>query len=384
MPLPEHVSLELDVIDASLRGEAVDPEFAELAELALLLADSRPELSAAGATELDRRFNGLSAPVVPPRRRRPWFLRPAFGAGLAVAVALGAAVVVLPLGGGSSSNSKANFNSFSPSSVSSSSASGSSSAPSTASHSSSGSAGSAQSLTAVPTPQSNGRRIVQSSQLSLTAPSSRLATVSQELFNAVGAEQGIVKHSQVSTGAGGLASFTLSIPTQNLSATLSRLAQLRYASVASSTATTSDVNSQYLDDQRALADAKALRRSLLTQLQAATTTAAIDSLKTQIQGAESTIAADEKTLDSLQSRISYSAVNVQINASNNVVTPGSGGGGFTFKKAGHDALRVLVVAAGVALIILAVLIPVGLVAALVAWLAFGWRRQRRERALDAA
>ena len=43
----------------------------------------------------------------------------------------------------------------------------------------------------------------------------------------------------------------------------------------------------------------------------------------------------------------------------------------------HDALRVLVVAAGVALIALAVLIPVGLVAALL-MLAIGvWLRQRR-------
>jgi hypothetical protein len=43
---------------------------------------------------------------------------------------------------------------------------------------------------------------------------------------------------------------------------------------------------------------------------------------------------------------------------------------------------VLVVVAGAALIALAVMIPVGLVAALLAWASFAIRRRRREQALD--
>ena len=42
----------------------------------------------------------------------------------------------------------------------------------------------------------------------------------------------------------------------------------------------------------------------------------------------------------------------------------------------------LVVVAGVGLIVLAVLVPVGLVAAFVAWVGFAIRRRRREQALD--
>ena len=53
-------------------------------------------------------------------------------------------------------------------------------------------------------------------------------------------------------------------------------------------------------------------------------------------------------------------------------------------RAGHDAVRVLVVAAGVLLIALAVAIPLALVAALVAWLWLRLRRHRRESALDRA
>jgi hypothetical protein len=43
---------------------------------------------------------------------------------------------------------------------------------------------------------------------------------------------------------------------------------------------------------------------------------------------------------------------------------------------------VLVVAAGVALITLAVLVPLGMVVALVLWVAFAIRRRRRDQALD--
>jgi hypothetical protein len=48
----------------------------------------------------------------------------------------------------------------------------------------------------------------------------------------------------------------------------------------------------------------------------------------------------------------------------------------------HDAGRVLVVAAGVALIALAVLVPLGLLVALGLWVAAALRRRRREQALD--
>ena len=56
--------------------------------------------------------------------------------------------------------------------------------------------------------------------------------------------------------------------------------------------------------------------------------------------------------------------------------------GFTISRAAHDAVKVLTVAAGVALIVLAALIPFGLVVALAAWIAYSVRRRRREHALD--
>src|ERR687895_2331332 len=73
MTSPE--TLELEAVDAALAGRDVAPEHAELAELALLLRDDRPEPSAAWATQLDRRveagFPGR------PRRHAVWLRKAA-------------------------------------------------------------------------------------------------------------------------------------------------------------------------------------------------------------------------------------------------------------------------------------------------------------------
>jgi hypothetical protein len=137
---------------------------------------------------------------------------------------------------------------------------------------------------------------------------------------------------------------------------------------------------------RRLGDARALRTALLKQLAAAITEAQVISLTAQIHDADAAIARAEAALAGLNHQISYSTVQVQINAAPIVpVAPPAGTShGFTLGNAWHDAVRVLTVAAGVSLIALAVLIPLGLVAAVVAWIAYWVRRRRREAALDAA
>jgi hypothetical protein len=145
------------------------------------------------------------------------------------------------------------------------------------------------------------------------------------------------------------------------------------------------VNDQYQADVRRLADARALRTSLLKQLENAVTQGQIDSLTTQIHDAETAISSDEATLRSLNQQIAYSQVTVTINGG--VVSPvplssGGSGSGFTFGKAVHDAGRVLTVAAGVVLIGLAALLPLLLIGALAWWVAATFRRRRREHALD--
>jgi hypothetical protein len=159
------------------------------------------------------------------------------------------------------------------------------------------------------------------------------------------------------------------------------LATLQYAHVSSQTSTSQDVNDQYLADVRALADARALRTSLLKQLANASTQAQIDSLTARIHDAEASISSDEATLRRLNHQVGYSQVSVSIGAGA-VPVPVNHGSGFTLSKAAHDAGRVLTVAAGVALIGLAALVPLGLVTALAWWLRTIVVRRRREHALD--
>jgi hypothetical protein len=246
-----------------------------------------------------------------------------------------------------------------------------------------------QSGAAVPAPApGTGAKQIESAQISLNAANDHIDQVSQEVFNVVSDEHGSVGSSKItaatSNSGGGYAFFTLSIPTSNLQAAMTQLSRLRYATVGSRTDATQNVGGQYSRDQRQLRDAQALRVSLLKQLQTADSETAIDSIEAQIKTAERQISSGQATLHSLQHSIGYSKVSVEINSVERRVFPvAHKSSGFTIKRAGHDAVRVLIVSAGVALIALAVLIPIGLLGALIGWSGAIMRQRRRERALDA-
>jgi hypothetical protein len=394
-PIDPQVLAALEAVDATLAGEPVDPEHAEFAELALLLASERPAISRPFTDSLDRAIQRRFAPVSNGQKRKPWARRPSMrrwwlwapAGGLAAVLA--AAVVIVVAWGSSrptvltaaSSGAKVPSPSAArPSPTARTPAlSGealSSSAPSTAG----GSAG------AVPLqPPANGRKTIQGAQLALTTAPSRIDLVAQELFVVVGQVHGIVESSDVTatSGPGGYAQFQLSIPSSTLPQAMASLSSLRYATVASRTDTTQDVNDQYEADLRALADARALRTSLLRQLANAITQAQIDSLTARIHDAEASISSDEATLRGLNRQIDYSQVGVTINGGVEPPLPvHSGGGGFGIGKAAHDAGRVLTVAAGIVLIAGAALVPVALLGALAWWIAATVRRRRREQALD--
>jgi hypothetical protein len=374
---------------------------AEFAELAVLLAAERPDPDPEFIRVLDarveRRFASETANAPRRRLRLTWQT----GAGsLAAAVAAVVAVVVIGTGGGGGSSSllsapsrtTAGPSTASTASSASSSAgeSGSGGASSSggasgASEQSSGAVRAAAGAAAAPTPPGNGRKIIQSAQLTLTAAPAKVETVAQEVFDVVGRQSGVVRSSNV-TATGGLdssAEFELSVPSSSLGDTMTALSRLHGANVASRTDSTTDVNDRYVSLTRQLADARALRTGLLGQLAHAATQSEIDSLHARIHDVEASIASLESRLRSLSRAVSMSRITLTINAA---ATPAghSGGSSFTLSKAAHDAGRVLTVAAGVALITLAVLVPVALLAGIAAWVAVTLRQRRRERSLDVA
>ncbi|HUO70168.1 MAG TPA: DUF4349 domain-containing protein [Solirubrobacteraceae bacterium] len=415
-PIDPEIAAELDAIDATLAGEPVDPQYADIAELALLLVAERPavdpEFGAAMDARVRRRFTvtkEATAAASPRRVHRIWPWWPqlaALSGGVAAAVVLG---VALGSGGSrtsgvsapglrSSSSAATTASSAAVAPVTPAPAQGERALPSTSAGSATSSAGTAfgsvpgspsagsQAGTASPAPAPNGRKIIQSAQLALSTAPNRVGDVAQEVFNVVGRENGIVRRSSVTAtgGTDGYAQFELSVPSAALQTTMASLSRLPYAHVASRTDSTQDVNGTYVSIQHRLADDRALRTALLKQLASATTQQQIDSLTARIHDAEASIAGDLATLRSLNRQIDYSQISVSINAAQTPVTHGAGTGGFSLGKAAHDAGRVLTIGAGVALIALAVLVPVGLVAALVWWIGSAVRRRRREHALDIA
>jgi hypothetical protein len=225
--------------------------------------------------------------------------------------------------------------------------------------------------------------VVQGAQLNLTAAPSRIDDVAQEIYNLIGQVNGIVQNSSVTQGGpGGNASFELSVPSGSLGQTMTALSSLSYAQVVSRTDSSQDITDQYGAATRALADARALRTSLLKQLANAVTTEQIDSITAQIHDAEASISSDQAALSGLNHQVNYSQVYVSVQAKAVPPPVTHGNGGFTIGKAAHDAGHVLTVVAGVALIALAALTPIALVVALAWWVGAALRRRRREQALD--
>ena len=381
MRRPDHaldpeIAAELDAIDATLAGDPVDPGHAELAELALLLSADRPRPVAGFARELDRRAErrfapgtDAPAPTSQPRRGRRLPIPPVLAGGAAGAAGLVAAVAVVVAlsAGGGPGRPRPEF----------------SAAPAAPQRQPSTPPRGASSAAApAVTPPSNGRKVIQSSTLALGAAPDHIDDVAQQVLRVAGSVNGIVDRSTVTATGGpdGNALFELRIPSASLPRAMSELSQLPGARVLSRTDNSQDINDAFLSTQRRLADATALRDSLLKQLQNATTQQQIDSLNAQLGNAEGTIRAARGDLNRLSAQVNHSQVSVSIQAdSSAAVSPG-----FTIGTAVHDALKVLTVTAGVALIVLAVAIPVGLLAALTWWIAATLRRRRREHALDLA
>lgn len=396
-PLEPEVLAALEAIDATLNGEPVDPEHAELAELALILRDERPVPDEAFLTRLDRRvFERFAEPARP---RRAWLdhWRVSAGAVAAVAVLCVAIVVVLgPHGPGTQRLGAAHGvagSSVEKSSAGGASASSSNSAASSSPASSSNgrsAAGPARasarqlSSRAPAAPARHGRDITQSARIGLQAAPGRIAGVAQEVFDVIGAEHGDVLSSHVSetAGAPGYATFSLQVPAARLPSTLDRLSRLTHARVITREDSSADITSHVDNTAAALATAQARRRSLLRQLAATAVPAVAARLEREAARALARIDREQATLERLHHRVADSTIAVTVSAPPVVQRRHhAAGGGFTFSRALHDAGHILLIAAGVALIALAVLVPVGLVVALVAWVWSLVLRRRREGAL---
>jgi hypothetical protein len=411
MSTPETLTRELAALDDALAGRPVDPDLADLGELALLLREDRPVTDDAFARALDlqaeRRFPRERAKA---RRFGIKWLRvpmPALGiaASLVLVVGVGAAVLPGLIDPVKQTSSELSTPIAIPERPSSSSGSGQGSsssgggsapagkqaapatddAPGSSGELSTGTSSPALSTPLPPAPSSPNadrrqrRQVERSAELTLGAPRGEIDTAAAGILRVTDQVGGYVVSSTVSSNTGG--QFELRVPESHLSDALTRLS--RVAHVRRRTQSAQDITSEVVSARARLTDARTERASLLRQLAKATTTNETASIRARLRLVSGQIAAAKRDLRGVQTRASYSSIAVSLEAERKSAGAAADDGSWTPRDALRDAVRILEVSAGVLLVALAIVVPLGLLV-LPAWM--GTRvaaQRRRERALDA-
>ncbi len=223
------------------------------------------------------------------------------------------------------------------------------------------------------------RKVERTATLGLTTDAKGLQDAANGLVRATQDLGGVVASSQVdSTPSGGDATFVLRIPTARVDDALKRFAEL--AGVARLSEGAQDITGSFVSAQDRLSDARAERKALLAALGKASTPRSIASLRARIRGNRTEIARLEGDLRGLRRRADFTRVDVSVRARGAAEGPDAGSA-WGPGDAARDALRVLEVVAGVALVAGAVLLPLALLGWGAAFAGRGLRRRRREAAL---
>jgi len=413
--LDPRIERELAAVDAGLAGLEVSDDLAGIAEMSALATEERPsidaefaalldERAAAGFPRADHAASGVAGLLdrlraVPPRR----LIAPA-AAAATLLVVVGVAITAIG-GSGGGSGSSSNPLSALPGESTSRPSKGAARSPTFGDKS----RAQAQSTLSVPragaledsgvrrpVPSSGPRRVSRSVNLTLSTDPDKVRSVADGVIQVTRRWRGLVISSQITSGKGSPnpqpgpvpapdvvpvnpslgADFKLRIPASKLEPALDDLSSLGL--VVSRSEGSQDITGRFNSARQRIGDLLSERDALIKHLAGATTPAAVHAIKHRLAVVRRQLGRAQGRLDQLRERVSMVPVQVSVVARGE----GTGGGGFGVGSALHDAGRILTVAAGVLLIILAVLGPLALLAAL-AWLsARALTRWRRERALE--
>jgi uncharacterized protein DUF4349 len=353
---------ELDALEAALAGDpAAEPD------LAALVRDVRaqaPIMDTGFRARLDARVDADFAKPDRPRRR-PRALMPALGLAAASVVA---AVVVIGLAGRGDDAAVRSGTSSGGAKLA---------APEAATDSAAGGSTAAQAAPAAPDARS--RRVERTTRLDLTTPN--VQRTADAVVRATQEAGGYVQSSSIATGdGGGGASFVLRIPTARLDDAVASLSRLGHVRALEQSGT--DITGAFDAAAARLSDARAERRGLLRALGRATTAQQISALRARLADNRRALAQLQRTFNAVRGRADHATVQLSlIGRRQQVVVPHEGR--WTPGDALHDAVRVLEVSAGVALVAFAVLVPLAVLTAVGSLAAGALRRRRREAALSA-
>jgi hypothetical protein len=403
--LSPDVERELEAIDDALAGRRVAPDLTELGELALLLREDRPQPTDGFGRYLDTRVE-RGFPGRDPRTRvsgRRWlawqgWMGPALGATATVML-----VAVLVIAGPKGDDDEQGGMAASETTMSAEeSAGGGAAASEEAEDAAGGGVNEAsgdeeatrslapQSAPPAPSPGSprsdarESRKVERSASLTLAARPRNIEDLSQGVQEVTRAQGGFVVSSTVNSSRnGGGGEFELRIPTRNLDAAMTALSRL--GSVRERADRSQDITAETVSARSRLKDAKTERTSLLAQLADATTVQETASIRARLSLVSREIERARADVRRVNNRAAFSTVRVTLVADRSAGAPGAeeDDGSWTPGDAASDALRVLEVIAGVALIALAIALPLVLLALLAAAVMRIARRRRREHALDA-
>ena len=227
-------------------------------------------------------------------------------------------------------------------------------------------------------PGRSNRKVERSISMTLEAPDEEIPALAQDVTQVTNRHGGYVLTSTLNSdeeGAEGF--FELRIPTGRLRPALADLAGL--ATVRSQSQSGQDVTRRHVTLRDRLQAARAERRSLLRRLELAATDEEAESIRRRLDIVAGEINGLRALLRDLRLRTEYAVVSVELAGTEG--DSGSGGAGGSFDDAVNDAGDLAVGLAGVLIRVLAIALPLGLIAAL-GWLATSLlRRRRRESVL---
>jgi hypothetical protein len=378
------IDRDLAAIEEALSAgvaEHGDPAARELQELALALRADAPEPAPEFAHELHQRVENRFPPAPGSlgraraslrERLRPGTLRralPAMGVIAAIVVPL---VVVVSLAGSPDDGSEGGGDSG-----------GGSVAAEDLAQTAPGGGGReiapAQPSSGGFAPGQSNRKIERSVGLELEAPVDELARVAEQVTSVTNRHGGFVLSSSLSTGdegAGG--DFELRIPSNGLRAALRDLSAL--ATVRSQSQSGRDVTREHVTARDRLQAARAERRSLLRRLEDADTDEEAEALRRRLDLVSAEINGLRGQLRDLRLRTDYAVVTVTLLTAEDGGSEDGGAVG-SFDDALGDAGDLLAATAGILIRVLAVALPLAVIA-LLGWLiGAALRRRRRESVL---
>lgn len=369
------VERDLAALDAALRGDAVEPQHAELAALVDDVRAQRPAMDPAFAATLEERVAGgfpedEPAAERPARRRRAW--RPVLA--LAVAGSLAAGVVLPDVLGGEDAERTL---SQAPG------AAEEGARPAQESQALPEGEADDFSVAPLPAPGVPGRAVERTTGLTLTGPDAEVQTMANDAIAVADRVEGYVETSTIDVGEGrATADLTLRVPTDRADDALAALSRL--GDVRERTQQTTDLTDSLDSTRERLEDARATREGLRNALEEADSAKEVTDLRERLEEARARVRALGGELASLEERTSLATIDVAVRGNGGPPADEEGGGAWTPGDALGDAVDLLRVAAGVAIVALAAVIPLGAVLGLAFVTVRLARRRARERALDPA